>query len=386
LNGQDMPRRWVIGLYGSAIFLFWISLYLYVPTLSVYIQERTGELAVVGTILSMFGLWQAIIRLPLGILSDWVGRRKPFIIGGLAFSLLGALLLGTSSRFAGLLAGRALTGIAAGAWVPLVVAFSALFPRREAVRATSLLLVLNSSGRMLATGANGWLNSMGGYQLAFAAAAGAAALSLLFLLPAPERRTQPKPPHLSRIAHLAGRREVLLPSLVSAVAQFSAWTSVFTFTPILARRLGASDGVLSAMMSLNIAMVVIGGLVVTILVKRSGPKPLLYLAFILIAVGISAAGLAHNLTMIIISQIANGLAAGLSHSILMGLSIERVNEEERSTAMGLHQSIFALGVFTGPWLSGLLADAIGLRPMFAVVAAATLLTGVLGTRWLKVEG
>jgi MFS family permease len=383
LNGQDMPRRWVVGLYGSAIFLFWISLYLYIPTLSVYIQERTGQLAAVGTILSMFGLWQAIVRLPLGIASDWIGRRKPFIIGGLAFSILGALLLGTSDSFVGFLAGRAITGIAAGAWVPLAVAFSALFPPREAVRATSLLLVFNSTGRMLATGATGWLNGLGGYGLAFGAAAGAAGLSLLFLLLAPERRTNPKPPHFGRIVRLAGRREVLLPSLLSTVAQFSAWTSVFTFTPILARQLGASDVILSSMMSLNIAMVVTGGLLVTVLVKRTGSKRLLYMAYILIGIGIGAAGLAHNLAMIFFSQIANGLAAGLSHSILMGLSIERVSEEERSTAMGLHQSIFALGVFTGPWLSGLLADAVGLRPMFAVVAAATMLIGVLGVRQLR---
>ena len=40
---------------------------------------------------------------------------------------------------------------------------------------------------------------------------------------------------------------------------------------------------------------------------------------------------------------------------------------KRATAMGLFQAVYAIGMFTGPWLSGILADAIGLQPMFGIV-------------------
>jgi MFS family permease len=45
--------------------------------------------------------------------------------------------------------------------------------------------------------------------------------------------------------------------------------------------------------------------------------------------------------------------------------------------MGLHQSVYAIGMFAGPWLSGILADAIGIRWMFGVTAVASLALGLL---------
>jgi MFS family permease len=61
----------------------------------------------------------------------------------------------------------------------------------------------------------------------------------------------------------------------------------------------------------------------------------------------------------------------------MGLSIRDVDDSERTTAMGLHQSVYALGMFAGPWLSGILADALGLRPMFGITAAACLVVPLI---------
>ncbi|NTW99761.1 MAG: MFS transporter, partial [Geobacteraceae bacterium] len=56
--------------------------------------------------------------------------------------------------------------------------------------------------------------------------------------------------------------------------------------------------------------------------------------------------------------------------------------DERSTALGLHQSIYAIGLFAGPWLSGILADSFGIQPMFGITALGCLILGVLGVRWL----
>jgi DHA1 family multidrug resistance protein-like MFS transporter len=66
----------------------------------------------------------------------------------------------------------------------------------------------------------------------------------------------------------------------------------------------------------------------------------------------------------------------------MGMSIVHVDEQERATAMGLHQAVYAIGMFAGPWLSGLLAEAIGIRAMFGVTAFFALILGFLGTRVL----
>jgi DHA1 family multidrug resistance protein-like MFS transporter len=50
------------------------------------------------------------------------------------------------------------------------------------------------------------------------------------------------------------------------------------------------------------------------------------------------------------------------------MSIQKVDRSERTTATGIHQSFYAIGMFTGPWLSGIIADRLGIRPMFMITA------------------
>jgi hypothetical protein len=45
-----------------------------------------------------------------------------------------------------------------------------------------------------------------------------------------------------------------------------------------------------------------------------------------------------------------------------------VSDDERATAMGLHQAVYAGGMFAGPAVSGGPVVAIGLQPMFTVTA------------------
>jgi len=87
-------RKLVIALYVVAVFFYWAALYVYVPTLSNFVESRAGSLATVGMVLAQYGIWQAVVRLPLGIASDWIGRRKPFIVAGFLLAALGALVMG----------------------------------------------------------------------------------------------------------------------------------------------------------------------------------------------------------------------------------------------------------------------------------------------------
>ena len=81
-------------------------------------------------------------------------------------------------------------------------------------------------------------------------------------------------------------------------------------------------------------------------------------------------------------QVCLGLAQGVGYPVLMGITIRDVPESSRTTAMGLFQSVYAVGMFGGPALSGVLADCIGLRPMFGATAVACLVPGVLIARLL----
>jgi MFS family permease len=352
--------------------LYFVSLYLYVPTLPTYIQSKVENLAQVGFILAQYGLWQALIRLPLGIVADWLGRRKPFILIGIALAGMGAWIMGTADSAAGLVVGRAITGLAAGTWVPLTVMFSSLFPANKAIRATAILTFVGSVGRVAATSATGSLNELGGYSLAFYLAAGAAVLGVLAVLLTREKPHPPRQPSLAGIGRLVTRPDVLLPALLAAVGQYAEWAVTFGFQPILAKQLGATDVVISLLLSMHIGIVTLSTLATAAIVERIAARRLVYGSFVLLSMGIGMAALAPSLPLVFVAQSFIAVAQGLSYPLLMGMSIQHVDDTERTTAMGLNQSVYAIGMFAGPWLSGLLAAAIGIRPMYGITAFACL--------------
>jgi MFS family permease len=385
----EMPaarRRWMMILIITAVAFYWMSLYLYVPTLPIYAEDVTADLATVGVILSMYGLWQAIVRLPLGIAADWLGRRKPFLIVGFALSGLGAWVMGTAMSGEGLIAGRAITGLAAATWVPLVVLFSSLFPPKEAVRAAALLSLVNSLSRVLATGVTGTLNELsGGYQFAFFLAAGVAGLAIVATLPVREVPRAVRRPSVRGIGVLVTRRDVLIPALLSAVGQYISWATTFGFLPILARNLGATGEIQSALVSLNIGIAMAGNLFISSFARRYSNLRLVYISFGIMIAGIMLAATANSLLVLFLAQALIGLGGGIGYPLYMGMSIEKVSDQERATAMGLHQAVYAIGMFAGPWLSGILANIYGVKPMFAFTGVACAIIAVVMTRLLEKE-
>ena len=377
-------RRNLARLYLAAVFFFWASMYVYMPTLPQYVQGKTNQLALVGIVLSMYGLWQALLRLPLGVASDRVGRRKPFIIICFILSALGAWLMSTSSDALWLGIGRGITGLAAAGWVPLVVAFSGLFPPKDAIKAATILSFTNFISRMLITNLTGFLNEIGGYSLAFYVAIGLSALAVLAISFAKEERIPSKITSIQDIGRIIIRKDVILPSMLGAVNQYAVFATTFAFMPILAKQLGATDVTQSILMSFfGIGAMMLGSLMISKLMKQFETRNLIYVSFILTASGIGILALASTLWMVFVAQFLIGFASGIGYPTLMGLSIERVSESERATAMGVFQSVYAFGMFAGPYLNGWLADAMGLPYMFVANAIVVFLLGMLGTIFLN---
>jgi MFS family permease len=379
-------RRRAITLYTGGVFLYWITLYLYVPTLPVYVETKTNNLAMVGVVLSMYGLWQALVRLPLGMVADWVGWRKPFIIGGLLLAAVGALVMALAGNVAALIVGRAIVGLSAGTWVPLVVVFTGLFPPEQAVRASTTITLIGTVGRLLATSATGWLNDLGGYGLAFHLAAGAAVLAALVVLPVSETRSAPRRPSWRALGALIIRRDVLVPTLLAVLAQYVTWATAFGFIAIIADDLGATAVQQSLLLTANLLALTAGNLGATAATRRLGARTLVALSFVLLAGGAALVAVAPALSWLFAAHALIGLSQGIGYPVLMGLSIRYVAEAERTTAMGLHQAVYATGMFAGPALTGVLADAMGIPAVFALTAGACLILGLAGAAMLRRNG
>jgi MFS family permease len=264
----------------------------------------------------------------------------------------------------------------------MVVAFSSLFPPRESVRAAGYLIVFQASGRIVASAANGPLNNLGGYVLAFYVAAGIALVSLLFAVPIRERRHTAQRPSASMIGRLFIRRDVLLPSLLAALSQSVTWGVSLSFIPIVARQLGGTDNTQSLLAAIAVVMLAVGSFIVNRITNRVGPRRVVVVSFVLFFVGSMLAAVAGSVTTLIVSQIFLGLALGFTYPTLMGLSIRMVIDNERTIAMGLHQTLYALGMFIGPALSGLLAQSFGISRMFAIAGIASLIFGFWGAQLL----
>jgi predicted MFS family arabinose efflux permease len=136
------------------------------------------------------------------------------------------------------------------------------------------------------------------------------------------------------------------------------------------------------LVSLHIGIVLLGGLAATLLVRRVGARQLLYATFAFLFAGLAGTALATSLTLVFLAQFSLGLAHGIGLPVLMGMSIEDVADTERTTAMGLFQSVYALGMFGGPWLSGWLAEAMGLQRMLGVTALGAAIAPILMIRLL----
>jgi len=375
-------RRIQVIFYALAVFAYWASLYFYVPTLSVYAEEITRDLAIVGTVISMYGLWQAVARFPLGILSDSVGRRKPFIILGFMMSALGAFIMMNAKGAPGLIIGRGVTGLSAAVWVLIMVGFASLFPPDQAVKLAAVLNIINAVGRTMATGVNGLLNQWGGYDLAFKVGIGFSILAILLFLPVKDVVRQRHRPVAKDIARLATRQDVLVPALLAALIQFVSTAAVFSFIPIIARNFGATDNHISLLTMGNIVTGVVGNLLISTLTAKVGIRPVLVSGFAISAVGVMMVATSTNYPILFPAMFILGLGWS-TISILMGLSIRYVREEERSTAMGLHQSVYGFGMFFGPYLSGYIARAIGVHELFWVLLAVIIFSGFAGSIAIK---
>jgi len=90
-----------------------LGLFMVLPVLALY-QENYADATpfLLGLTLGVYGLTQAILQIPLGLLSDRIGRT-PVIIGGLLIFVLGSVVAAMADTMQGLILGRALQGMGA---------------------------------------------------------------------------------------------------------------------------------------------------------------------------------------------------------------------------------------------------------------------------------
>ncbi|MDE3021049.1 MAG: MFS transporter [Pseudomonadota bacterium] len=114
------------GIYGLRMF----GLFLILPVFAIYASHLQGHVSrtLVGLALGAYGLTQAILQLPFGMLSDRYGRKKIMYLG-LALFAAGSFIAGASNNIWWIILGRAVQG--SGAISAAIMALLADLTREE---------------------------------------------------------------------------------------------------------------------------------------------------------------------------------------------------------------------------------------------------------------
>lgn len=114
------------GIYGLRM----LGLFIILPIFAIYAQGLPGgeSHTMIGIALGAYGLTQALLQIPMGLLSDRFGR-KPVIIAGLIIFAIGSFVAASADNIYMIILGRVIQG--AGAINAAVMALTADLTREE---------------------------------------------------------------------------------------------------------------------------------------------------------------------------------------------------------------------------------------------------------------
>jgi MFS family permease len=379
-----------VAMLCAVIFLFWAVLYIYVPILPVYAKDAGATLTMVGLIGGVYGFSQLFARIPLGVWSDRIGQRKPFVAAGLILGVVGGVGLALGHDPLMILLFRGVHGLTAAVWVNISVMFAAYFPTHRATTAMSIISFINALSMLLATYSGGLISfglTIGAWHTGrvdtFWIATGISILGLLFLMFVKEEKAVSRPsmswPDFLTVSR---SRALVTISAIAILAHFIVYAVPFTFVPIYAKSLNATDNDLGLLTTALLGPYTLGTLLAATLASRAGNRFSMVVGCLMMALSMGAIPLATSMEPLMILQGFSGFGRGLIYPVMMATTINSVPQHQRATAMGIFQAVYAIGMFLGPATAGAIAQSVGMGPTFVFNGALGILTALLAMWWI----
>ena len=356
-----------------------LGLFLILPVFALYAEHLEGVTPVlIGVAIGAYGLTQALLQIPFGMLSDRVGR-KPVIIGGLIIFAIGSVVAATSDTIWGVIAGRAIQG--SGAIAAAVMALAADLTREQnrlrvmAVIGMSIGFAFAISlvlGPML----NSLIGVKGIFWLTAVLALSGIAITVI-LVPDPEesifhRDAEPVPGLFGRVLSNAN----LLRLDVGIFILHMILTAVFIVVPFALRDVIGLASAHHWMVYLPVMVLAMITMVpfVVIAEKRRKMKPVFLMAIGALAVSLLGfSQLYQSLIGLSLMLFLYFTAFNLLEATLPSLVAKVAPADSKGTAMGVYSTSQFLGAFLGGVLGGWIYAHHGLEGVFLFATLAALL-------------
>jgi len=369
LEGRQMDRRGLLTdkndriLIAICLFVFMFSLGCGIasPIIPLYAGSLGASYIQIGMIGTAYGLVYAIGSLPLGRLSDRLGRKIIMVLGTVLCALAAAAYsIATTVNHIVLI--RALDGLAWAAFWPSMEALTTDVSRASAVgRAMGFSTASYGAGFALGSLLAGTLTSIFGYRYAFLFYLASSILATvvgLMMVREPRIKTTTDQSAFSNTASRSSglrHRANLLADLISMVFCVVLMTAL-TLLPVYAKGLGIGVFNIGVLMMLLWLGRITGFLSAGRISDKMDRKLVLTPSLVSVAVGSLLLAVSETWWMLVLAVIVTGIGLGALLPVSVALISDYVPSSQRGLAMGMFETASAVGMMIGPAVGGVLAE------------------------------
>jgi MFS transporter, DHA1 family, multidrug resistance protein len=362
-----------------------------VPVLALYARSFGVPQSAIGLAIAVYGLARVIIAVPVGKLTDMVGRRTALALGGLV-TAAGNLLCAYAPNFATFVAARFVAGVGAALVLiagQIVLADITTPARRGRVMAVYQGVFLFAVG--VGPYPGGLLAERFGLAAPFVVYAVAGALAAVVgWLQIPDTRTAglsaadaaAPVPFAAQIRLLTAHTGFMLVSLVGFTNAVVRTGALFNVVPVLARdrlALGADR------IGFGLALSSVVGLVLAypagVLVDRYGRKSVIVPATVAAGLSMVVFLAAPSYAWFLVACVVWSVAVGVSGAAPAAYAADMAPSGMNAAAMSTYRMLSDVGYVVGPIALGIATDLFGADAALAASAAFMCVVAALFARF-----
>ncbi len=373
-----LERRSVSAL-ASVYAMRMLGLFMVMPVFVLLGDDLKGATpALIGLAIGVYGLGQALLQIPFGMLSDRFGRKRMIYFGLILFAA-GSLLAASTDSIYVVIAGRILQGAGAIASV-LMALLSDLTREEERTKAMALVGVSIGLSFSLSLVLGPLLGAAFGLSGIFYATAALAVLALIIIakvVPTPHQHrvsadTRPAKAMLAKV--LTDPRLLRLDFGIFAL--HLVLTAVFLVFPTLLEKQFGLPSTAHWWFYLTVLVTSFFAMVPFIIIgeKKRKMKPVLCGAIAMLTLATAAIGYANDtLTVAWVVLFFFFMAFNLLEASLPSLVSKESPAAAKGTAMGVYSTSQFFGAFLGGALGGVLLGVVGVQGVLGLMVGVLLL-------------